>query len=52
MDEEIRMGLNGVRGEEFNSFNKSQLDVVTTERRSVGCMKNVFLEQTLGPPTI
>jgi len=32
VDKEILQGLNGVRGEEFNSFNKSQQAVVTTER--------------------
>lgn len=45
--QEILLGLNGVRGEEFTSFNKSQKAVVTSVpcygwERSVGYMKYVF----------
>lgn len=48
MREEILLRLSGVRGEEFNSFNKSQQTVVTSPRRrgpgkrSVAAMKYVF----------
>lgn len=51
VDKEILPGLNGVRGEKFNAFNKSQQAVVTTER-SVGYMKYVFGEHRLEPLSI